>query len=247
MIKDYKITGKLIPGAIYLRYENGTLAAVLFEFTAAINPQVYESFKACLNLTDNMQRMYQSFDVRELHAGRSVQDKIVMFCGAYKHYRGVPYKAKELEKANLKNTPVSRELLDVFFKSPLANYTLDNYIKRINITRDWAHNGMNNHLADAFPDEWNEEYSRTLTGERLSKYYIHLRELGWQKDERGNWKQAAAVVVLLLLLVGCAYTPQPTKPENLKPRKYDKEYKQWLDAEYPLKVFTGTKKKRLKR
>ena len=245
MIKDYKITGKLIPGAIYLRYENGNLTAMLFEFTEPINPQIFESFKGCLNYTDNLQRMHQSFDVRELHAGRSVQDKIVMFCGAYKHYRGVPYKPKELEKANLKTTPVTRELLDTFFKSALANYSLDNYIKRINITRDWAHNGMNNHLANVFPDEWNEEYSRTLDATGISKYYLHLNALGWKRDERGNWKQhLITALITLLLLTGCAYRPKPTKPQNLKPRKYDKEYIDWLNAEYPLKEVTGTKKRR---
>ncbi len=189
MIKDYKITGKTIAGAIYIRYEKGTLTNVLFELNAPMNPQIFEGFKTRLKDTDNMRDLVGNFEVRELGIGRSIQDKLVMFNGAYKHYRGVPYKAKDVEKANLKNVPVTRELLDVFFKSPLANYTLDNYIKRINITRDWHRNGMNNHLLDAFPEEWNEEYSRTLSGPRLSEYYSHLHGLGWAKDERGNWKR----------------------------------------------------------
>ena len=192
MIKDYKITGKLIPGAIYIRYEHGELTHVLLELTAKMNPQIFEAFKARLKSDDNVRHLLENFDVKELGNGRSVQDKLVMFCGAYKHYRNVPYKAKETEKANLKNVPVTRELLDVFFKSPLANYTLDNYIKRINITRDWHKNGMNNHLLEAFPSEWNEEFSRTLEGQRLSEYYQHLHALGWKKDDRGNWKMVEA-------------------------------------------------------
>lgn len=189
MIKDYKITGKLIPGAIYIRYEKGALTNVLLELNSTINPQIFEAFKARLKSDDNVRLLLENFEVKELGNGRSIQDKLVMFCGAYKHYRGVPYKAKETEKANLKNVPVTRELLDVFFKSPLANYTLDNYIKRINITRDWHKNGMNNHLLEAFPDEWNEEFSRTLDGQRLSEYYKHLNDIGWRKNERGEWKR----------------------------------------------------------
>lgn len=242
MIKDYKITGPLVPGAIYVRYEKGQLTNILFELTDTLNPQIYESFKARLKAFDSMTEMHQTFDVRELHQGRSVQDKIVMFCGAFKHYRGVPYKPKELEKANLKTTPVTRQLLDVFFSSPLANYTLDNYIKRINITRDWAVNGMNNHLADAFPDEWNEEYSRSLDGDRLSKYYQHLRSLGWNKV---NDVWTKAVMVLLILLCACA-APKPT----LRPRyesESNKKLNEWLDAEYPRKVVpTGEKKRKRK-
>ncbi len=188
MIKDYKVTGKTIPGAIYLRYEKEQLTNVLLELTAPINEQIWVAFKTRLNSSDNLRMLQETFEVKELSNGRSVQDKLVMFCSAYKHYRNVPYKAKEVEKANLKNVPVTRGLLDTFFKSPLANYTLDNYIKRINITRDWNLNGMNNHLANAFPDEWNEEFSRTLDGARLSEYYQHLIALGWQKDERGIWK-----------------------------------------------------------
>jgi hypothetical protein len=190
MIRDYKITGKLIPGAIYLRYEKEQLVAVGFELNAPLNAQIFEAFKQRLNSTENVLRLSESFDVKELTNGKSVQDKIVMFCSSYKHYRGVPYKAKELEKANIKTVPVTRELLDTFFKSPLANYTLDNYIRRINITRDFLKNGMNNHLANAFPDEWDEEFSRSLDGPRLSAYYKHLVESGWKKDETGVWKKS---------------------------------------------------------
>ncbi len=252
MIKDYKITAKLIPGAVYLRYENQMLAGVLFELTQPLNPQVYDVLMHTIQQTENVQRLSQTYQVQELNNGRSVQDKIVMFCSSYKHYRGVPYKPKELEKANLKNTPITRELLDTFFNSPLANYTLDNYIKRINITRDWARNGMNNHLADAFPDEWNEEYSRKLDGDRLSKYYLHLKQLGWAKDDRGNWKQAVVTAIItMLLLTGCAYKPKPTRPDKLRARyesESNQKLNQWLDAEHPRKVVpTGTRRKRIKK
>jgi hypothetical protein len=185
MIKDYKITGKLIPGSIYLRYEKGVLTAIAFELTDAMNEQVWNAFKQRLNLQDNLKLLGENFEVKELGNGRSVQDKIVLFCSAFKHHRGIPYKPKEVEKANLKNVPVTRELLEMWFKSPLANYTLDNYIKRINITRDWLHNGMNNHLLSAFPDDYDPSFEATLKGDRLTNYWAHLREKGWKKTDRG--------------------------------------------------------------
>jgi hypothetical protein len=185
MTKDYKITSKVIPGAIYLRYEDGALAAVALELTGKLDENVWSHLKQQLQLQENLKRLAEMFQVKPLDTGRSVQDKIIMFCGAYKHYRGVPYYPKELEKANLKNVAVSPQLLDTFFKSPLANYTLDNYIKRINITRDWSRNGMNNHLLTAFPDDYDPTFESTLSGERIAAYWAHLRDKGWRKTDRG--------------------------------------------------------------
>jgi hypothetical protein len=244
MIRDYKVTGKLIPGAVYLRYEHGALTAMMLEFNGQINEQIWQSFKTRMGYSENMKLLSETFDVRELNSAKSLQDKIVLFCSSYKHYRNVPYKPKELEKANLKNVPVTRELLDTFFKSPLANYTLDNYIRRINITRDWNKNGMNNHLADAFPDEWNEDYSRTLDGERLSKYYTHLIALGWKKDDRGIWKRIAAIL-LFALFTSCA--PQPVKQDPRYRQPGDKYLNEWLDAEFPRKVKPTVEAKKRKR
>jgi hypothetical protein len=188
MIKDYKVTAKIIPGAIYLRYDKGELTTIGFELTAPMNEQVFSAFKQKIQQQDNLKLIAESFEVKELNNARSVQDKIILFASAYKHYRGIPYKAKELEKANVKNVPITRVLLDTFFKSPLANYTLDNYIKRINITRDWAQNGMNNHLISALPDDYDPTFESTLKAERLTEYWAHLRQKGWKKTERG-WIQ----------------------------------------------------------
>jgi hypothetical protein len=189
MNKDYKITAKTIPGAIYLRYEKGELSAVLFELNAALNDQVYTAFKQRLMQGENLKMLSECFEVKELNNGRSVQDKIVMFCSAFKFHRGIPYKPKEVEKANLKNVPVTRELLETWFKSPLANYTLDNYIKRINITRDWARNGQGNHLIKQLPDDYDPTFEASLSGERLTQYWAHLRTNGYTKTDRG-WVKA---------------------------------------------------------
>jgi hypothetical protein len=240
MINDYKIKSKVIPGAIYLRYEHGALTAVGIELNDQMNDQVWEAFKSRLKRSENLTPMKEGFVVTELNTAKSVQDKIVLFCSYYKHYREVPYKAKELEKANLKNVPVTRELLDTFFKSPLANYTLDNYIKRINITRDWNKNGMNNHLANAMPDEYNAEYERTLDGPKLSEYRKHLIELGWVKDQRGFWHKAASLVLILLFMTACV-SRDPRYRQTQQPAYIDT----WVTPKHPKKVnATGEKEKK---
>lgn len=191
MIHDYKITSRMMDGAIYLRYEKECLTAIAMELNKPLEAHVWRSFLDRLPLQKDWinRQLSGVFEVKELSSGRSVQDKVVLFCGAYKHYRGVPYKPTTLEKANLKNVMVSRELLDTFFKSPLSNFSMKNYIDRINITRDWQKNGMNQHLLSAMPDEYSAEYESKLDGPGLSEYRAHLISLGWKKDERGTWKK----------------------------------------------------------
>ncbi len=123
---------------------------------------------------------------------RTAREKVIMFCTAYKHYRGVHYVAKDRESANIKHVPVSRELLDIFFQSPLHHFTIDNYISRINITRDWAKNGLpdKNRGGSAHPNYWDEAYYKSLTGEALTSYMQHLVKLGFVKKshpQRGTY------------------------------------------------------------
>lgn len=191
MVHDYKITSRMMDGAIYLRYEKDDLTTIAFELNKPLRDDVFRSF--CERLPYNRswinRNMAGVFEVKELSSGKSVQDKVILFCSSYKHHRGVPYKPTTLEKANLKNVMVSRELLDTFFKSPLANFTMKNYIDRINITRDWQKNGMNQHLLNAFPNEYDPQFESTLEGTRLSEYWQHLRDNGWSKDGRGFWRK----------------------------------------------------------
>ena len=190
MTKDYKITSRLMDGAIYLRYEKNELTTIALELTKSIDGEVWTAFTSKLPYQSAwLSNLSGTFEVKELKAGRSVQDKVIMFCSAHKHFRGVPYKPTTLEKANMKGVLVTRELLDTFFKSPLANFSMKNYIDRINITRDWQKNGMNKHLLNAFPNEYNREFELSLDPARLSDYWQHLRDHGWKKDERGYWRK----------------------------------------------------------
>ena len=111
----------------------------------------------------------------------TAKDKIIWFCLAFKHYRKTNYLAKEHEKANIKNVPVSRDLLDVFFKSPINNFTIDNYISRINITKDHSINGLPSE--QRFPNHYDSKFERTLSGQETMKYHQHLKAKDWVKQE----------------------------------------------------------------
>ena len=178
--------------------------------------------------------------------GKSTADKIALFCMLYLQHKGTAYRTTKQERANIKHVTVNELLLNTYFKAtqyPLTGLkSVSDYIRHYNQVRDLATNGQP--VRQKFPDHYDREYEKMIADDvsKLQRYWAHLRSLGWSKVD-GVWKQVA-VVIILLLLTGCAYRPKPTKPQNLKPRKYDREYIDWLNAEYPLKEVTGTKKRR---
>lgn len=190
--RDYKVTSPSFKGAIYFRFINEGLTHV--EFDVASGTLSYDQWQwICKNLPANVSQMKQfsgnSFDVKELKP-KSVKDKVIQFCSAYKYYLNVAYRATTLEKANVKNVPINKELLKVFFESPLQNFTLKNYTDRINITKAMAKNGMKGRQ---YPAYYDKDLDRQLSEIDRKDYYAHLQKMGWEKDYnpvRGTtWKQ----------------------------------------------------------
>lgn len=128
---------------------------------------------------------------RELQSAKTAQDKIVLFGMAFKHYRHVAYDAKEKERANVKHVPVNKKLLDTYFNSPgMSNFTLENYIHRINITKDYAANGFPD---SRFPNDFDKDLYRKMDATTQREYEQHLVSRGFVRDyhpTRGTiWKQ----------------------------------------------------------
>lgn len=176
----YRIKSKKFKGMLFLKYKDGRL-------DEAIMPEEVEGDSITLPLTPSVRQM----EDKSLWGGqataqeipmRTAREKVIMFCTAFKYYRKVHYVAKDNEKANIKHVPVTRELLDIFFQSPLHHFTIDNYIGRINITRDWLKNGLPDKTrgGSAHPSYWDEAYERNLSGPELTAYRAHLRKLGWK-------------------------------------------------------------------
>lgn len=179
-----------VPGVLYLRYHKGQLTNI--ELPEDMDPSRFDGIMSTVpqfeedvvsGACTHVLMVDGQFDIRyEEIKGRTIREKVIWFCTAYKHHRGTHYTAKDNEKANLKHVPVSKELLDTFFASPLQHYTIDNYISRINITRDWAANGIPSRDRYRFPDHWDPELEKRLTGKDLQDYHQHLTKSGWIKD-----------------------------------------------------------------
>lgn len=117
-----------------------------------------------------------------LSEAKTQADKIVAFSMAYKHYRGVAYSARDTEKSNVKNVPVNRKLLATFFETPgLTNFTIDNYVHRINITKDYAVNGFPDDRGPKMPDVWDREYWRQCDDNTRMAYERSLAGKGYKR------------------------------------------------------------------
>lgn len=177
----YRVKSKKLTGMMFLYYQDGKL-------TQAIVPEVEDANMVYLPTTEHELRQNPpivpgSKSTVQPLALKTAHEKIQMFCAAHQARRGVYYIPKKHEKSNIKTVQVTPELLDVFFKSPhLQHFTIDNYVSRINITRDWAKNGIpDGKLKSKHPDYYDKDHERKLTGSELVEYHQHLYKCGWQK------------------------------------------------------------------
>jgi hypothetical protein len=181
-VTTYKLKSPSITGSVYVRYRDGLFSA-LDGSSAELTPAQWAYLLKTVPVQESQWHAAALGAMKvDLLVPRSVKDKVVAFCAAHLNYRQVAYQPKQLEKANLKDVVVTDELLRVFFESPLQNFSLKNYIDRINITRDQARNGRAG--TGAFPNRWDAAFAATLTGETLNGYRAHLRALGWKYDPR---------------------------------------------------------------
>ncbi len=120
---------------------------------------------------------------------RTVQDKIVAFCMAFRNYRKTAYTPKKNERANIADVSVSKEMLDAYFTSsdfPLTYAkSISDYVRHYNYLRDITANGKPS--KSKYPDVYDREFERKLDGPALSAYWQHLHALGWKKID-GQWK-----------------------------------------------------------
>jgi hypothetical protein len=185
----YKLTSPKIPGgAIYLRYRAGLLRAV----DVADAQPTAEQLGYLLNILPVKEAQLTSGEVVlgtmvvTPLPERSAKDKIARFCAAFQEYRGVSYRPTQNECSNIRTVPVNQDLLTVFFETPLLlDFSIRNYIQRINVTRDIARNGRN--PKERFPNQFDPDFLKNLPSDKHAAYYKHLREHGWQFIKGRGW------------------------------------------------------------
>ncbi|MBD2769722.1 hypothetical protein IC235_17670 [Hymenobacter sp. BT664] len=182
----YKLTSpKIKGGGIYLNYQAGFLKAI----DVADAQPTAEQLGYLLNVLPVYEKELAAIKWGTMNVvplpEKSVKDKIKQYCAAYKEYRDVTYTPTQTEKSNIRTVPVNSELLTVFFESPLRDYSINNYIKRINVTKDILKNGRD--IQERFPNDYNHELYHKLPPDRLLAYQKHLHALGYRRNKVGKW------------------------------------------------------------
>ena len=189
-VSVYKLSSNRLKGSLYLGYKNGLLTNFESELLEPLTDEQWDYLRQRLPLQEEQVQGLTAANLKVIAINaKSIKDKVILFCQYYKAYRNVSYVAKILEKANLKGIPVTESLLKTFFESPLQNFTLKNYIDRINITKDLLKNGG----SARFPAYYDRDFERTLSPELTQEYHKHLVNLGWSKEYSGAvgtvWKE----------------------------------------------------------
>lgn len=179
----YRITSpKFTGGAIYLCYRNGLISA----FDAAdvvLSPEqaAYLMDKFPVHEANALATEYGFPTFTDLVVPKTAKEKIIVFCQYYKSYRGVTYVPTQQERSNIRTVPVTADLLRIWFTdSTLSNFTIVNYISRINITKDRLKNGMPGERPQ-HPNFYDKKYEAGLQGNAIMDYHMHLTKLGWRK------------------------------------------------------------------
>jgi hypothetical protein len=182
----YKLDFKEVKASVYYLFKHGILTQLYVESSGKNN----EALKFLhMNLDFGEHAIVTVPGVKELKP-RTVQDKVVAFCMAFRNYRNTAYTPKKNERANLVDVTVSKEMLEVYFsitEFPLSYAkSINDYIKHYNHIRDLAANGKP--VKSKLPDVYDREYERKLEGPALSTYWQHLIKMGWKKVD-GSWRR----------------------------------------------------------
>ena len=176
----YRLTSPSLPGGgIYFCYRDGQLSGFDLADARPTAPQIRW-------LLDRLPVAEAELDGMEWGAGRfeliptkTAKEKLILFAQTFKSRRGVTYVATQLERSNIRTVPVTADLLRVFFDDPLTDFTIANYIKRINITKDRLKNGSD--PTARMPNHYDPKYEAALTGDAITAYHRHLIGRGWRK------------------------------------------------------------------
>lgn len=118
---------------------------------------------------------FKSEKVNEL----PVNEKIALFCRAYKYYKLIPYKVSPSDAGKIKHIDINKQLLKVYFTSNnflfKGKHSISNLVKYFNELRSEAAAPA----SGKFPNKWDKDFERKLSGKELIEYWKHLRAIGW--------------------------------------------------------------------
>jgi hypothetical protein len=185
----YKITIHGVRGQAYALYDKGMLVHFINELD---HSNAVFTLMPSVTMNEGTLKSLTGIKVQELKP-RSASDKLALFSFMYKKAKGITYTPTREERANIAHVTVNEQLVNTYLKAtqyPLQGLkTITDYIRHYNEVRDLATNGTP--VKAEFPAVYDREYEKHICDDtaKLTRYWAHLRSLGWQKTD-GVWKQS---------------------------------------------------------
>lgn len=181
--------GSDFPFSGYILYVDGAMSELAATFNGSVptvcNVMEFHDLALVSEVAD-----YLGIEATDLADRRklSVNDKIAIWCLAFKNRYGTAYKVNRAETTAVANVPVSDALVAAFFDCGewwAKTKTLSVYCKYVNELRRLIANPPPAAPAPGpkHPDYYDKKYESTLTGDDLTAYWRHLKSKGWTKTE----------------------------------------------------------------
>lgn len=186
-LTKYILTSAKLEGSLILTYADGFIKSLINEFKGLTEKQ--------------WDALVQELPAEEINISHleeiglklkqdKANNKVAMFCDAYKAKMGVSYKASAMQGAQLRDKEVNTELLKCYFSSAnfiFRNKSIGNYAKYYNELRAECYGQLQDApVKSQHPNQYNRKYEQSLNGPALTDYWKHLRDLGYTpvKSER---------------------------------------------------------------
>jgi len=188
-ISLYKCTSVKMQGEIILTYHDGTLYNILFRLQNNLTQEQIVYFKERLPFTVEALPEFKMGGGITIEEYREVpaNDKVALFCEYYRRYikddknNPVEYHKSKRDHLMIRTFEVTERLLITYFTSNNVlfknHHGIGNYCKFYNQLRAEAA-GAYNKPEQKFPDSYDREFEKKLTGKSLSDYWAHLRSKG---------------------------------------------------------------------
>lgn len=190
---SYKATHPDMKGNFILEYEDGILKSITNTHPES---SYYNDWVVLMShLIYQKNNLFVIKDKFIIEKQQGTNDRIALFCTYYMRYKnGLKYKVSPADSGKIKLVDATDALLKVYFESTtfiFQNKSISNYVKYYNELRAEAA-GVG--AKQIFPNKYDPDYEKTLSGPKLAAYWEHLRTIGWKNVEvrpgKKEWQQA---------------------------------------------------------
>ncbi len=191
-LNKYRIKSKRLKGSLILVYKDSYLYSFINEFEQHLNTQQWTNLMEKLTINEADVYELKSIGLEVSRVADKTNEKIALFCDYYmKYHNGLKYKVSPADSGKIKHVVITDKLLTVYFTSDnflfKNKHSISNYTRYFNELNQEANKPKENKPKSKYPNQYNASFERTLSGNELSNYWKHLRDLGLKpKKVRGR-------------------------------------------------------------